>query len=243
MKDKKSGLEVFKRCLVLTILGCMICIILIGCSGGTSKKPDEATLIVIDEINRLENADVVSLEELEKAKERYNSLTDNQKEKVTNYATLLKLEDNYEEVGKIPLTPENYSDYLKIGYKNSFFKEIGWEGDNKVYKNMEVIVAALGVSDEYEFENVKIEVKVGGGYYPLSNLSGAKYGLRAGTSWVDIDETVSFSCDGKGNGSESSIISVSDSKYGEGAFSTDSSHSPEISLSVISISGTVLPNR
>lgn len=240
MEFKKTG----KRSLIVFMLVCLVCSSISGCAGATSKEPDEATKIVIDEINKLESAEYVLLEDLEKTKERYNSLTDSQKEKVSNYATLLKLEDNYEEVGKIPLTPENYSDYLWIGYKNSFSNMLGRdEKGNETYENLSITVATQGMSEEYEFENVTIEINVGGGYYPLSQLRGGKYGLRAGTEYVDIDETVSFSCDASGSGSEFAIVGVSDTKYGEGAFTSDSNYSPDITLSVTNISGTVLPKK
>lgn len=240
MEHKKIG----KRSLIVFMLVCLACSSICGCTGGKSKEPDEATKIVIDEINRLESAEYVLLEDLEKTKERYNSLTDSQKENVSNYATLLKLEDNYEEVGKIPLTPENYSEYLWIGYKNSFSGDVGRsERGNDAYENLTITIATQGMSEELEFENVTIEMTIGGGYFPLSRLSGGKYGLRAGTEYVDFNETVSISCDASGIGTDSARVKVNDTKYGKGAFASDPEYSPDITLTVTKISGTVLPKK
>ncbi|MBQ3962045.1 MAG: hypothetical protein II638_07485, partial [Erysipelotrichaceae bacterium] len=53
--------------------------------------------MVSDQIAEMKESGSYSLQDIEKAKERYNSLTDDQKKQVKNYADLLKMEDAYED--------------------------------------------------------------------------------------------------------------------------------------------------
>ena len=53
--------------------------------------------MVSDQIAEMKESGSYSLRDFEKAKERYNSLTDDQKKQVKNYADLLKMEDAYED--------------------------------------------------------------------------------------------------------------------------------------------------
>ena len=209
----------------------------------TATKPDEATQIVIDEINRLQTVEVLTLDDIEKAKERYNSLTDSQKEKVPNYAVLLKLEDNFAELGKIHLTLDNYQEYLTVSYDQSFSLEKGKdEKGRKVFETMTIKALSLG-KDEYKYEDVVIQIRVGGEYGPLSKLGSGKYGLRAGTPILEIDDTFSFFCDETGVGSGLVNIYAGDTKYGEGVFGTDSFLFGNVTLTITDISGTVLPKK
>ena len=68
---------------------------LIGCG-----KPDEATQMVIDEITAITESNTLNIEDINTAYERYNTLTDKQKEQVTNYADLLKAQDQLNNVIK-----------------------------------------------------------------------------------------------------------------------------------------------
>lgn len=87
-------------------LACLLTLNLLGCS----KEIDPAAQIVIDEITELTESDQIDFAALEKAKERYNSLTDDQKKQVTNYAELLKLEDSYQDAVEAAITEAEYND-------------------------------------------------------------------------------------------------------------------------------------
>ena len=72
------------------IIAIVMCVFFAACQ---SPKPSEAAQMVIDEIAQLSESKDYSLKDIEKLKERYNSLPDSQKEQVSNYAALLKMED------------------------------------------------------------------------------------------------------------------------------------------------------
>lgn len=106
-----------KKSITTIILAGLLTVSLLGCS----KQTDPAAQLVIDEITALVEADSVTGDDIEKAKERYNSLTDAQKNQVTNYADLLKLEDAYEEYVNSVIAAEEYkkthygtTDFLKV---------------------------------------------------------------------------------------------------------------------------------
>ena len=81
--------------------------VLVGCS-----KTDPAAQMVSDQIAETKESGSYSLQDIEKAKERYNSLTDDQKKQVKNYADLLKMEDAYED--DMPMTPSGKVDYRAL---------------------------------------------------------------------------------------------------------------------------------
>lgn len=83
--------KIIRIVLVLTIA-----FTLVACSAAT----DPAAQIVIDQIQEMTESGEVSAADIEKAKERYNSLPDNLKRQVKNYADLLKLEDAYQEAAE-----------------------------------------------------------------------------------------------------------------------------------------------
>lgn len=74
------------------------------CSCG---KPDEATQLVIDEINEVCAAKYYDEVAIEKAYSRYCTLTDSQKEHVYNYADLLRLQDGLENAKELYAKEQN----------------------------------------------------------------------------------------------------------------------------------------
>ena len=77
----------------VTVSQKLAALIMALCLIGCGKKPDEATQMVIDEITAITEADHYDVDAINTAYERYNTLTDSQKEMVTNYADLLKAQD------------------------------------------------------------------------------------------------------------------------------------------------------
>lgn len=68
----------------------LVAVLFCGCS---STPSDPAAKIVYDQINEMAESGNYLVSDIERVKERYNSLTDKQKEQVKNYAALLEMED------------------------------------------------------------------------------------------------------------------------------------------------------
>jgi hypothetical protein len=205
---------------------------------GCSSKPDEATQMVIHNISELEQKKPIKLADIARVKERYNSLTDKQKEMVSNYAELLSMEDNYAELGKVELTLHNYKKYLDVNCEWSFCgasTEWRGEGGADIYNNITTLVQSSGL-DKYQYNDVKIKVRFNLDYYPYTktSISGRNYGLRAGT--LDEVETTdnTIKCDENGVGRNIDFIDCRNGLFGERGIST-------ADFTVIEISGTVLP--
>lgn len=211
-----------------------LCVCMFGCG-----KPDEATQIVIDEIAELEASDHITLDGIAKAKERYNSLSDKQKEKVTNYATLLKMEDNYEELGKITLNADNWPEFLDV--KGRCF---GSDGDSKKnpipgygktdYSHMTVETTVKG-KENHRYENVMVSVEISVNYIPyLMKPEMGFYAFYDGTPAETEEWMRVISCDESGNGFTTDVKECK-----TGAFSNQSLQDFEIIIT--DVSGTVLP--
>ncbi len=212
-----------------------LCVCMFGCG-----KPDEATQIVIDEIAELEASDHITLDGIAKAKERYNSLSDKQKEKVSNYATLLKMEDNYEELGQIVLTPENIYDYMSTvkcewalcdesGENISIVSAAGL----KLYPCIECILKSSG-RNNVKYNNVKLTVKVTYEYVTMvkdQSTGEYLYDMNAPTD-TTIKEMI-ISCDELGDGSVYDIMKCEGGQLGP--------YTNEVRYEIIDVSGTVLP--
>ena len=221
------------------LLSVLICVSLCVCLFGCSSKPDEATQMVIDEIAKLEQSDHVTLAEIEKAKERYNSLSDKQKEKVSNYSKLMEIEDNYAELGKIELTLENCADYLDItgdwllAGENTKKKA---EGNTYVYDFCNNRVDVTG-HEKIQYNDVKITIEFYLDYFPYTlpqNNSRGNYGLRAGTTNEMVTKNYIIECDEFGKGSATDVIECQNGMFGVKGIN-------KAEFKITEVSGTVLP--
>ncbi len=100
--------------IIRALVSCLVIFSLIACT----KEIDPASQIVMDDIVKLTESETISLAEIERAKERYNSLTDEQKNQVNNYADLLKLENAYYDAVDAAVAQEEYE---KTHYKGTDF--------------------------------------------------------------------------------------------------------------------------
>lgn len=80
---------------------CLLCVlassVMFASCGG---KTDEVSQKIIDDINAIGTVELDDAELITKTLERYNTLTDKQKEQVTNYSVLLDAEDELETLKK-----------------------------------------------------------------------------------------------------------------------------------------------
>jgi len=83
-----------RKHLVIFVVTGLLMVVLFGCS----KKPDEATQKVIDDINALGEVSLDDESKVEKLTTVYSTLTDEQKNNVNNYAKLLDAQEKIEEL-------------------------------------------------------------------------------------------------------------------------------------------------
>lgn len=92
-----GGAVVMKRTIMsmvlVGILASAVCLTMVGCG---SQKVDEVSQKMIDDINALGEIQLADEDAINKLIDRYSTLTDAQKNSVTNYAALLDAQDKIE---------------------------------------------------------------------------------------------------------------------------------------------------
>lgn len=216
----------------IIVLICLLTLNLFGCS----KKIDPVAQKIIDEIAQLETSDNVTLAEIEKIKERYNSLTDDQKKQVSNYVLLLEIEDNC----GISLTMDNYENYINVtgGYEFSGTKSVARASSNvPIYSSLTAEMVATG-NAEYQYNGVEVTIEFHLDYFPYTtpkNNPSGDYGFRGNTTSVIEQKTYTIKCDISGNGNITDTIECQNGMFGEESICKRTYYK------VTDISGTVIP--
>ena len=129
-----------------------------------------------------------------------------------------------EEKQSIPLTLENYQDYLDIvvscNVTGDGVKEDGYAF--LWYKDIECNAVISGVSSNFNYNNVVVEIQIVG-------EASAIYGSDS-----EISETITVTCNVAGGGSESVISTLRKATYQKGI---------NASYDVISVSGSLTPTN
>ena len=123
----------------------------------------------------------------------------------TSFAGCSKSEENSKDDNAIELTMENYEDYLTVnvttGTTGDGYKVHGIS--DPFYKEIQNNITVEGVSDNYNYEDVKVEAEITVKYTPYS--------------WSGLDqddvlftETLSTTCNVAGDGSDSTLTNVQD---------------------------------
>ncbi len=151
---------------VITIIVSIFIIKPTGKDSNSSGATDEVAQKMVDDINAIGDVTLDDEELITKLVERYNSLTDEQKKQVNNYATLLNASDKLDTLVKednkpINLSTANAEEYLKINAYSQNYEEtvrpgLGWK-DYYYYFDLACDVSA---KKNYYFENVNMTIKI-----------------------------------------------------------------------------------
>lgn len=223
------------------LLSLLIALSLAGCGKSESVKNVESLISSIGTVT------LDSEEQITAANEAYNALSDEEKKQVSNYDTLLDAEKEYDSLG-IKLTKDNYEKYLNISCSQTLKGELDY-GEvmgashigSSVYTAIDISLSVSAKSQNYDYNDVIVEVKITGYYVPLTANVVRRIGwnLTMEEYYYDnmnpIDITLTATTDIVGSGEDVKTIELQDEQ-----FLLD--NSVEISgYEIVSVSGTMTP--
>ncbi len=246
---RKKGLSIAAISIGGVSLIALICLSIFSFSTGSfAFGKSEAVKNVEQMIADIGTVTLDSGGRISEAETAYESLSEENKSKVSNYYTLLEARSKFDSLG-IKITLDNYEKYLSVSCKKKLSGAIdfgqamgtGRNAGTYVYTQIDFQLEVSGKSKNYDYNDVIVTAKINGHYVPFSQDVEKK--INKGTLSLDeyykshmepLDLTLIANTDILGNGTDTKSISIPSNYWVMDSSATTG-------FEIVEISGTMTP--